>query len=130
MSLIVVISVAAAAIAVIAVAALLIPVIKELRETIRTARGTLDEIDRKLVPILGDMEKVAGNLKIITDATAAKVSKVEAMMNALGETGEKVQKINTVLSGIMFLYNRPASYWAGTKAAWKYIADRMKKKGG
>lgn len=127
---IIIISSVVAALAIVVVAVFMIPAIMEFRETVRIVRSTIIEVDKKLNPILEDVEKVAGNLKTITDATAAKMGKVEAMMAALGETGENVHKINSVISGLMLLYNRPATYWTGTKAAWKYVVERMKKKGG
>jgi uncharacterized protein YoxC len=119
---------ALAAVAWVAVALFLVPALIELRRTVVALRSLLSKAEEELPSTLAETREILTDLKTITKAAASKADEVKTVMTALGDTGESVHRINGLLDGFVNLMRKPARYWAGTRAAGKYILDRVKKK--
>lgn len=118
------------ALAVVVLVVVLIPVLIEARKTIIRLRDFLVRTEENLDPALKELRETMADLRVLADATASKADDVKSIMSALGDTGKNVHELNDVIGSVFKVFNKPATYWTGAKAAGKFILDRMRKKGG
>ena len=118
------------ALAVVVLVGFLIPALLEFRKTVVRLREFLERTEANLDPALRELRETMADLRVLADATASKADEVKTIMTALGDTGKNVHEINDVIGSVFKVFNKPAAYWTGAKAAGKFILDRMRKKGG
>lgn len=118
------------ALAVIILVAVLIPVITELKKTTIAVREFIVRTESTISPTLGELRQALVDVRIMTDVAAARRDDITTLMTALGETGESIHRLNTVLDGAVNVVEKPAMYWTGVKAAAQNIAGHFTRKGG
>jgi uncharacterized protein YoxC len=119
-----------AALAVIVLVAVLVPAINEIRKTCVTVREFIVSAEDSLTPTLGELRKVVGDIRELTDAAADRRGDISALMTALGDTGENVSRLNSVIEGAVGIVEKPAMYMTGFKAAAQNILGHFTRKGG
>jgi uncharacterized protein YoxC len=118
------------ALAVIILVAVLIPVIAKLKKTIISVREFIVRTEDAVTPTLGELRQTLANVRVMTDAAAARSNDITTIMTALGETGESIHRLNGILDGAVNVVEKPAMYWTGIKAAAQNIAGNFTRKGG
>lgn len=127
-----VISVAVAVLAItfVVLALFAIPTFIEARKTAVAAREFLSRTDMELQPVLKDLREIVDDLKAMTAEASEKAGNVTLFMEALGETGHNLRIINSVMGTIAGVMSSSSLWITGTKAAGKFILNRILKKGG
>ncbi|MGA7826492.1 MAG: DUF948 domain-containing protein [Geobacteraceae bacterium] len=106
----------------------LITVCEEIKKTLSVARGLINRIDSEVDPIVSDLQVVMSNLKIATEGVASRVDEVKSAMEAVGETGRNISRINLVVGHVADVLGRISLLSAGTKAAGKFLFERISHK--
>jgi uncharacterized protein YoxC len=127
-----IIALAAAVIAItfIVLVAFLIPALIEIRKTAVSVRRYVTDVDSQMQPILKELRELTANLRVITDAVSSRTGEVKAFMEALGDTGRNISKINFVIGDAASLLCRSSLWIKGLQAACKYTVGRILQKGG
>lgn len=120
----------AVALGVVVLVAVLVPVINEVKKTVIVAREFIVSMDNSLQPMLLEMKRTLAGLSEMTDAAAMRKDDVTSFMTALGDTGENIHRVNSIIGGAVQVMEKPVAYWVGLKAATKNILGNFIRKGG
>jgi uncharacterized protein YoxC len=118
------------AVTLIAGAVYLITVCEEVKKTLFVARQLMKRIDSEVDPIVTDLQIVMSNLKIASEGVASRVDEIKSAMEAVGDTGRNISRINVVVGQVADVVGRISLLSAGTKAAGKYLRERILHKRG
>jgi uncharacterized protein YoxC len=116
------------AVTLIAAAVYLVTVCEELKKTLFTARELIKRVDTEVDPILTDLHSVLTNAKIASEAVASRIEEVKSAMEAVGDTGRNVSRINCAVGQVADFFIRVSLLSAGAKAAGKYLRERISQK--
>ncbi|MRR06959.1 MAG: DUF948 domain-containing protein [Deltaproteobacteria bacterium] len=116
------------AVTLIAAAVYLVTVCEELKKTLFAARELIKRVDTEVDPILTDLRSVVSNAKIASEAVASHIDEVKSAMEAVGDTGRNVSRINSAVCQVADLVTRVSLLSAGAKAAGKYLRERISQK--
>lgn len=117
------------AVTLIAASVYLVTVCEDLKKTLFVTRELIKRIDSEVDPIVTDLRVVMSNLKISTEAIASRVDEVKSAMEAVGDTGRNISRINGVVGHVADVLGRISLLSAGAKAAGKYLRERISQKG-
>jgi uncharacterized protein YoxC len=117
------------AVTLIAGAVYLVTVCEEVKKTLFVARQLMKRIDSEVDPIVTDLQIVMSNLKIASEGVASRVDEIKSAMEAVGDTGRNISRINVVVGQVADVVGRISLLSAGTKAAGKYLRERILHKG-
>ncbi|MDD2320591.1 MAG: DUF948 domain-containing protein [Geobacteraceae bacterium] len=118
------------AVTLIAASVYLVTVCEELKKTLFVARELINRIDSEVVPLVTDLQVVVSNLKIAAEGVASRVDDVKSAMQAVGETGRNISRINIVVGQVADVLSRVSLLSAGVKAAGQYLRERISQKRG
>ncbi len=113
------------AVTLIAGAVYLVTVCEEVKKTLFVTRQLLKRIDSEVDPIVTDLQIVMSNLKIASEGVASRVDEIKSAMEAVGDTGRNISRINTVVGRVADVVGRISLFSAGTKAAGQYLRERI-----
>ena len=116
------------AVTLIAAAVYLVTVCEELKKTLFAARELIKRVDTEVDPILTDLQSVLSNAKIASEAVASRIEEVKSAMEAVGDTGRNVSRINVAVGQVADFFIRVSLLSAGAKAAGKYLRERISQK--
>ena len=112
----------------IAVSVYLITVCAELKKTLLVARELIKRIDTEVIPVAADLQEVVSNLKVTTEGVASRVEDVKSAMEAVGDTGRNISRINVAICHVADIISRVSLLSAGAKAAGQYLRERISQK--
>lgn len=118
------------AVAMIVVVAILVPLILEMRRTAAVVRDFITNMESQLTPALKDLHETLADIKIITNGAAVKIDDLQAFMEAAGDAGRGLRKINLVIGGTADVLTRSSLWLTGAKVAGSYLLDKFTKKRG
>jgi len=113
------------AVTLIAASVYLVTVCEDLKKTLFVARQLIKRIDTEVDPIVMDLQVVMSNLKIATEGVSSRVDEIKSAMEAVGDTGRNISRINIVVGHVADVLGRISLLSAGTKAAGKYLSERI-----
>jgi uncharacterized protein YoxC len=116
------------AVTLIAASVYLVTVCEELKKTLLVTRELVKRIENEVDPIVTDLRVVMSNLKITTEGVASRVDEVKLAMEAVGDTGRNISRINGVVGHVADVLGRISLLSAGAKAAGKYLRERISQK--
>jgi uncharacterized protein YoxC len=116
------------AVTLIAAAVYLVTVCEELKKTNFAVRELIKRVDTEIDPILLDVQSVMSNAKIASEAVASRIEEVKSAMEAVGDTGRNVSKINVAVGQVADIVTRASLLSTGAKAAGKYLRERISQK--
>jgi len=116
------------AVTLIAAAVYLVTVCEELKKTLFAARELIKRVDTEVDPILTDLHSVVSNAKIASEAVASHIDEVKSAMEAVGDTGRNVSRINSAVGQVADFVTRASLLSTGAKAAGKYLRERISQK--
>jgi len=108
----------------------LVTVCEEVRKTLFVARELIKRVDTEFDPIVADLQVVITNLKITSEAVASRVDEIQSAMEAVGDTGRNISRINMVVGQVADVLGRVTLLSAGVKAAGLYLRERISHKRG
>jgi uncharacterized protein YoxC len=114
----------------IAASVYLITVCEEVKKTLSVARQLMKRIDSEVDPIVNDLQVVMSNMKIASEGIASRVDEIKSAMEAVGDTGRNISRINVVVGNAADVLGRISLFSTGTKAAGKYLRERILHKRG
>jgi len=94
------------AVTLIAAAVYLVTVCEELKKTNFAVRELIKRVDSEVDPILLDLQSVMSNAKIASEAVASRIEEVKSAMEAVGDTGRNVSKINVAVGQVADIVTR------------------------
>lgn len=118
------------AITLIAASIYLVTVCEEVKKTLFVTREFIKRVDSEVDPIVGDLQIVMSNLKIASEGVASRVDEIKSAMEAVGDTGRNISRINVVIGHVADVVGRISLLSAGAKAAGKYLHERISHKRG
>lgn len=116
------------AVTLIAASVYLVTVCEDLKKTLYVARELIKRIDSEVDPIATDLQVVMSNLKIATEGVASRVDEIKSAMEAVGDTGRNISRINVVVGHVADVFCRISQLSVGAKAAGKYLSERILQK--
>jgi uncharacterized protein YoxC len=116
------------AVTLIAAAVYLVTVCEELKKTLFAARELIKRVDSEVCPIVSDLQSVMSNAKIASEAVASRIEEVKSAMEAVGDTGRNVSRINIAVGQVADILTRASLLSTGAKAAGKYLRERISQK--
>ncbi|MDD2338053.1 MAG: DUF948 domain-containing protein [Geobacteraceae bacterium] len=116
------------AVTLIAASVYLVTVCEDLKKTLYVARELIKRIDSEVDPIVTDLQVVMSNLKIATEGVASRVDEIKSAMEAVGDTGRNISRINVVVGHVADVLGRISQLSAGAKATGKYLSERILQK--
>jgi uncharacterized protein YoxC len=116
------------AVTLIAAAVYLVTVCEELKKTNFAARELIKRVDSEVDPILLDLQSVMSNAKIASEVVASRIDEVKSAMEAMGDTGRNVSRINIAVGQVADIVTRASLLSTGAKAAGKYLRERISQK--
>lgn len=108
----------------------LVTVCEEVKKTLFVARQLMKRIDSEVDPIVSDLKVVMSNMKIASEGVASRVDEIKLAMEAVGDTGRSISRINVVVGHVADVLGRISLLSAGTKAAGNYLRERILHKRG
>lgn len=118
------------AITLIAVSVYVVTVCAELKRTLLAAQELFRRIDSEVIPLATELRHVAADLKVTTEGVASRVEDVKAAMEAVGDTGRNISKINVAVGQVADFLSNITLFSTGFKAAGHYVYDRISRKRG
>lgn len=112
----------------IAASVYLVTVCEEVKKTLFVAREFIKRVDTEVDPIVTDLQVVISNLKITTEGVASRVDEIKFAMEAVGDTGRNISRINDVVCQVADVLGRISLLSTGAKAAGKYLSERISQK--
>ncbi len=116
------------AVTLIAASVYLVTVCEDLKKTLFVTRELVKRIDSEVDPIVTDLRVVMSNLKIATEGVASRIDEVKLAMEAVGDTGRNISRINSVVGRVADVLGRISLLSAGAKATGKYLRERISQK--
>jgi len=116
--------------AILVVAVFLVRALIEIRKTVVTAGVFVKRLDTDLVPVINELKDVLADLKVTADVVASRVDDVKSAMEAVGDTGRNISRINRAVSEVADILCRLSVLSAGVKAAGQYVADKFSRRRG
>lgn len=116
--------------ALVAAAIFLIRALIEIRKTAVTAGVFVKRLDTDLVPVINELKEVLADLKVTADGVASRVEDVKSAMEAIGDTGRNISKINHAIGEVADFLCRLSVLSTGVKAAGQYVAEKFSRKRG
>jgi uncharacterized protein YoxC len=118
------------AITLIAASVYLVTVCEEVKKTLFVTREFIKRVDSEVDPIVNDLQVVMSNMKIATEGVASRVDDIKSAMEAVGDTGRNISRINMVVGQVADVLGRISLLSAGAKAAGNYLRERILHKRG
>ena len=116
------------AVTLIAAVVYLVTVCEELKKTLFAARELIKRVDSEVVPIVSELQSVVSNAKIASEAVASRIEDVKSAMEAVGDTGRNISRINCAVGQVADFFIQVSLLSAGAKAAGKYLRERISQK--
>jgi uncharacterized protein YoxC len=114
----------------IAASVYLVTVCEELKKTLFVARELIKRVDSEVDPVVTDLQVVLSNLKITSEGVASRVDEIKSAMEAVGDTGRNISRINVVFGQVADVLCRISLLSAGAKGAGQYLRERISHKRG
>jgi len=108
----------------------LIRAMMEIRRTMVVVREFVSRIDAELKPVLRESQEILSDLKVTTNGIASRVEDVKSAMEAIGDTGRNISRINYAVGEVADFLYRMSLMSTGVKAAGKYVADKISRRRG
>jgi uncharacterized protein YoxC len=112
----------------IAVSVYAVTVCVELKKTLLAARELIKRIDSEVIPVAADLQVVVSNLKVTTEGVASRVEDVKSAMEAVGDTGRNISRINVAVCHVADIISQVSLLSTGAKAAGQYLRERISQK--
>jgi uncharacterized protein YoxC len=112
----------------IAVSVYAVTVCAELKKTLLAARELIKRIDTEVLPVAADLQEVVSNLKVTTEGVASRVEDVKSAMEAVGDTGRNISRINVAVCHVADIISQVSLLSTGAKAAGQYLRERISQK--
>jgi uncharacterized protein YoxC len=127
-----IIAIAAAVIAItfIVLVGFMIPALIEIRKAAVSVRMYMTDVESQLKPVLKELGELTVNMRVMTDAISSRTGEVKAFMEALGDTGRNISKINVVADEAVSFLCKSSMWIKGLQAASRYAVERILQKGG
>ena len=108
----------------------LVTVCEEVKKTLFVARELIKRVDSEVDPIVSDLQVVITNLKITSEGVASRVDEIKSAMEAVGDTGRNISRINVVVGQVADVLGRISLLSAGAKGVGQYLRERISHKRG
>jgi uncharacterized protein YoxC len=112
----------------IAVSVYTVTVCAELKKTLFAARELIKRIDSEVIPVAAELQVVVSNLKVTTEGVASRVEDVKSAMEAVGDTGRNISRINVAVCHVADIISQVSLLSTGAKAAGQYLRERISQK--
>lgn len=117
-----------AAITFVALVAFMIPAIIEIRKTAVAIRETSARAENELKPVIQELHKTLLEVRSFAEKAATKTENVVSLMEALGDTGRNLRKINNVVGTAAGVLASSSAWIVGAKVAGRFILERLSRK--
>lgn len=118
------------AITLIAVSVYVVTVCAEFKRTLLAAQELIRRVDSEVIPLATELRHIAADLKVTTEGVASRVEDVKLAMEAVGDTGRNISRVNLVVGQVADLLSNVTLVSTGVKAAGQYVCDRISRKRG
>lgn len=108
----------------------LVRALVEIRKTMVAAREFLTQLNTQLVPVIREAQDVIADVKVTTEGIATRVEDVKSAMEAIGDTGRNISRINYAIGEVTDCLCRVSLLSTGVKAAGKYVVDTISRRRG
>lgn len=108
----------------------LIRAMMEIRRTMVGIREFVARLDTELKPVLRESHDILSDLKVTTNGIASRVDDVKLAMEAIGDTGRNISRINYAVGEVADCLCRVSLLSTGVKAAGKYVVDTISRRRG
>jgi len=107
-----------------------VAVCEEVKKTLLVVREFVKRVDSEVDPIVTDLQAVLTNLKITSEGVASRVDEIKSAMEAVGDTGRNISRINAVVGQVAGVLGRISLLSAGAKGVGQYLRERISHKRG
>ncbi len=109
----------------------LVPVLIQLRKTVAESEQLVARMNLELPSLITELRAMSQNLNEVADQARSGVEHAAVFLHAVGEVGESVQQVHSVVRGSGgSLLTNVASMVAGVRAATQVVRERIKQEGG
>ncbi len=109
----------------------LVPVLIQLRKTVAESEQLVARMNLELPSLIAELRAMSQNLNEVADQARSGVEHAAVFLHAVGEVGESVQQVHSVVRGSGgSLLTNVASMVAGVRAATQVVRERIKQEGG
>ncbi|MCC6140891.1 MAG: DUF948 domain-containing protein [Nitrospira sp.] len=108
----------------------LVPVLIQVRKTAAESEQLLAKMNADMPPLIVDLRSMSQNLNDLADRARGGVEHAAVLLHAVGEVGESVQQVHSIVRGTPgALLANAASLVAGFKAAAQVVRERSRQDG-